>query len=99
MITENIVLETNLKKQLKHLAIDKNIYVSTMLINGARYFLDNNKKVAQTFFDEYEPFTMKIDENLKKEIKDFCIQKDVRIKDFWNEVAYIVVESEGVIDV
>lgn len=99
MITENIVLEANLKKQLKHLAIDKNIYVSTMLINGARYFLDNNKKVAQTFFDEYEPFTMKIDENLKKEIKDFCIQKDVRIKDFWNEVAYIVVESEGVIDV
>lgn len=99
MITENIVLEANLKKQLKHLAIDKDIHVSTMLINGARYFLDNNKKVAQTFFDEYEPFTMKIDANLKKEIKDFCIQKDVRIKDFWNEVAYVVVESEGVINV
>lgn len=99
MITENIVLEANLKKQLKHLAIDKDIHVSTMLINGARYFLDNNKKVTQTFFNEYEPFTMKIDENLKKEIKDFCIQKDVRIKDFWNEVAYVVVESEGVINV
>lgn len=99
MITENIVLEANLKKQLKHLAIDKDIHVSTMLINGARYFLDNNKKVTQTFFNEYEPFTMKIDANLKKEIKDFCIQKDVRIKDFWNEVAYVVVESEGVINV
>ena len=96
MITENIVLKSESKKQLKHLSIDKNIYVSTMLIDAAKYILRNDKKVMRLTYNDCEPFTMKIDENLKIQIKQFCHEKDVKIKDFWNEAADIAINKEGV---
>lgn len=95
MITENLVLHPDSKKKLKHLSIDKDIYVSVMLINGAKYVLKNNLKLKRTLFSNYDPFTMKIDENLKKEIKVFCKENDLRIKDFWNAIALIAIEKEG----
>lgn len=97
MITENIVLESSLKKQLKHLSIDNGLHVSTMLIDGAKYFLSTNSNIVPALFDSEEAFTMKIDEGLKQEIKTFCAEKDIRIKDFWNEVAHIVIKKEGVV--
>ena len=96
MITENIVLKSESKKQLKHLSIDNDIYVSTMLIDAAKYILNNDKKVVKLTYDECEPFTMKIDEGLKDQIKQFCKEKDVKIKDFWNEAADIAIQKEGV---
>ncbi len=95
MITENLVLYSDSKKKLKHLSIDKDIYVSTMLVNGAKYVLDNRLEVKKASSDSYEPFTMKIDEDLKRDIKLFCKLSEVKIKDFWNTVALIVIKKEG----
>lgn len=88
MITENIVLRSDYKKDLKHLSIDMDIYVSEMLVNSAKYILSNDLEVHQTSKDfQYENFTMKIEEDLKSKIKQFCKNQDVKIKDFWNEAA------------
>ena len=38
---------------------------------------------------------MKIDEELKKDIKSFCKMNNVKIKDFWNTVASITIKKEG----
>lgn len=98
MITENIVLQSDLKKELKHLAIDKDTHVSLMLMDGAKYVLDNNKKVERIDFDSYEAFTMRIDKVFKLRIRQFCNENDIRMKDFWNEVAHIIVKTKGVLD-
>ena len=95
MITENLVLYSDFKRKLKHLSIDNNIYVSTMLIDGAQYVLKNDLYIKKANFETYEPFTMKIDEDLKKDIKSFCKENNVKIKDFWNTVALITIEKEG----
>lgn len=96
MITENIVLDSDLKRELKHLSIDIDEYVSVMLVNGAKYILDNDITVKKIIANAYEPFTMKIDEGLKQKIKVFCRDEDIRIKDFWNEAGFIAIEKGGV---
>ena len=95
MITENIVLDSDLKRDLKHLSIDIDKYVSLMLVDGAKYILDNNVNVKKIIANSYEPFTMKIDEGLKNKIKIFCKNEDIRIKDFWNEAGFIAIEKGG----
>lgn len=95
MITENIILREDYKKQLKHLSIDTDIHVSSMLINSAKYILHNNKDIQPTLMEMDAPFTMRIEKDLKKEIKEFCKDKQIRIKDFWNEAAYIAIDFKG----
>ena len=95
MITENIVLESDLKNKLKHLSIDEGIYVSTMLVSGAEDILEEGYGVRQTISESYDPFTMKIEDSLKTEIKKFCSDRKIRIKDFWNEAAYIAIQKYG----
>lgn len=99
MITENVMLRSDLKKQLQHLSIDTDKYISTMLLDGAKYILNNNIKISEiSSTDNCVQFTMKIDANLKNEIKSFCFDKNVKIKDFWNESAYIVLNKKGVLE-
>lgn len=95
MITENIVLRSDSKKQLKHLGIDKDAHVSDMLIEGAIFLLENDFAAHDFIYDDCVGFTMKIDENLKKQIKQFCKNKGIKIKDFWNEVADITIKMGG----
>lgn len=99
MITENIVLRSDYKRDLKHLSIDTDKYVSLMLIDAAKQILKNNTNIIATSPDyNYEPFTMKIDKELKKEIKMFCFEKSIKIKDFWNEAAYVAINTESEVD-
>ena len=51
LITENIVLRSDYKKELKHLSIDTGIYVSKMLIDEAEIILKNNKQVISYKLD------------------------------------------------
>lgn len=95
MITENIVLRSDSKKQLKHLGIDKNVHVSDMLVNGAIFVLKNDFAVHDFVYEDCEGFTMKIDQDLKRQIKQFCKDKGIKIKDFWNEVADITIKMNG----
>lgn len=97
MITENIMLRLDLKKQLQHLSIDKDEYISSMLINGASYLLGEEDKDIMVLDpnDDYLQFTMKIEESLKDEIKGYCFERGIKIKAFWNEVAYIVIQKNG----
>lgn len=99
MITENVMLRSDLKKQLQHLSIDTDKYISVMLIEGAKYILYNDAEVSRVSInDTCVQFTMKIDEILKDRIKDFCSEKEIKIKDFWNESAYIVLQKKGVFE-
>lgn len=99
MITENVMLRSDLKKQLQHLSIDTDKYISVMLIEGAKYILYNDVEVSRVSInDTCVQFTMKIDEILKDRIKDFCSEKEIKIKDFWNESAYIVLQKKGVFE-
>lgn len=96
MITENVMLRSDLKKQLQHLSIDKDEYISLMLIKGAKYILQEDKRISELNLDEnYLQFTMKIDESLKDRIKEFCSEREIKIKAFWNEAAYIVIQKNG----
>lgn len=99
MITENVMLRSDLKKQLQHLSIDVDKYISIMLIEGAQYILDNDVNVSKVSVDDTcIQFTMKIEEELKNRIKVFCLDKEIKIKDFWNESAYIVLQKKGVFE-
>lgn len=99
MITENVMLRSDLKKQLQHLSIDTDKYISTMLIDGAEYILQNDIKISEiSSTGDCVQFTMKIDADLKNKIKGFCLDREVRIKDFWNESAYIVLRKKGVFE-
>lgn len=99
MITENVMLRSELKKQLQHLSIDTNKYISVMLIEGAEYILQNNTQVSEVSVNDIcDQFTMKIDEELKHRIKSFCVERDFKIKDFWNESAYIALQNGGVFE-
>lgn len=94
MITENIVLRSDYKRDLKHLSIDTGEYVSVMLINAAKQILLDNKDITPAPSDyDYDPFTMKLDKDFKREIKTFCLDKSIKIKDFWNEAAYMIVRG------
>ena len=93
------MLRSDLKKQLQHLSIDTDKYISVMLIEGAKYILYNDAEVSRVSInDTCVQFTMKIDEILKDRIKDFCSEKEIKIKDFWNESAYIVLQKKGVFE-
>lgn len=94
MITENIVMDKEIKKKLKHLAIDQNTHVSLMLVDKADKMIKYDANVPDFNSDSIESFTMKIDEDLKRRIKVFCKDKDIRIKDFWNEAARSIVGDE-----
>lgn len=98
MITENVVLETDLKKSLQHLSIDNEKYISTMLVEGAQHIIDHDLEIVQSSSDSYLSFTMKIDDELKSDIKTFCSEKNVKIKDFWNYSAYLVIKEGGQFD-
>ena len=92
MITENIILKEEYKKELKHISVDTNIPVATMLIACAAYILEEDRDIDKFHRKEqYDQFTMKIDEDLKSKIKDFCKEKEIRIKDFWNESAKMAI--------
>lgn len=99
MITENVMLQSDIKKKLQHLSIDTDKYISVMLIEGAKYILQNHIEVPKIpSNDTCVQFTMKIDEELKNTIKKFCADKEIKIKDFWNESAYIVLKKKGVFE-
>ena len=94
MITENIILNSDLKKKLKHLSIDINQHVSTMLTMYAEKILEEDYYIHLTSSDEeYESFTMKIDEDLKNSIRVFCMKRGVKMKDFWNEAAFMLIQD------
>lgn len=94
MITENIVFRSDFKKDLKHLAIDQNVSVSSMLIDEADYVLENDKNIDKIEFDSSESFTMRLDSDLKLRIKNFCYNHDIRIKDFWNGIAFRIIKNQ-----
>lgn len=94
MITENIVLEKDIKKSLKHLAIDKDTHVSLLLVEEANNIIENDKTLLEVNYGDMESFTMKIDQELKTKIKMFCRDKGIKIKDFWNNAARIIIEGE-----
>ena len=76
------------------MAIDNDRSVTSILIEEAMQILNNNMDILPfPSDDDYQTFTMKIDKDFKKTIKRFCLKKNIRIKDFWNEAAVMSLQK------
>ena len=95
---ENIELYQEDKTRLKHLSIDKGTPLSEWMLKGAYYVLENNPEIPNTPVGDYATFTMNISSELKKEIRTYIVDKDVKIRDFWIKVASLILENEGCFD-
>lgn len=94
MITDNIFLETDLKRQLKHMSIDSGVHVSTMLIEEAERVVNVDYPIKELYNNaDYDTFTMKVDPDFKEKVRQFCEERDVSFKKFWNTVALNVVND------
>lgn len=94
MITDNIFLETDLKRQLKHMSIDSGVHVSTMLIEEAERVINVDYPIKELYKNsDYDTFTMKVDPDFKEKVRQFCEERDLSFKKFWNTVALNVVNG------
>lgn len=83
---ENIELGRKIKVEFKSLAAKNQVTMKDWLLSEAKNIIDNNETVHRTEReDDRDSLIIKVPEDLKLRIKDYCEQEDVRIRDFWVE--------------
>ena len=83
---ENIELGRKIKIEFKSLAAKNQVTMKDWLLNEAKEIIDNNEVVHRTEReDDRDSLIIKVPDDLKDRIKDYCEQEDVRIRDFWVE--------------
>lgn len=83
---ENIELGRKIKIEFKSLAVKNQVTMKDWLLNEAKEIIDNNEVVHRTEReDDRDSLIIKVPDDLKDRIKDYCEQEDVRIRDFWVE--------------
>lgn len=92
---ENIELYEKDKIALKHLSIDKSTPVNEWMIKGAYRVLETDPEISITPIGDYTTYTMDVPPELKKEIREFIRDKDVKLRDFWIKVAEIIIDEGG----
>ena len=90
---ENIELGRKIKIEFKSLAAKKQVTMKDWLLNEAKDVIDNNEIVHRTEReDDRDSLIIKVPDDLKIRIKDYCEQEDVRIRDFWVECVKRIIE-------
>lgn len=92
---ENIELSSRDKIQLKTISAQQVMHMKDMLINEAKTIIKNNDDIPRVDRENEANRTsliIKVDDNFKNEIKNYCDLKSVRIRDFWVECVRRIIE-------
>ena len=90
---ENIELGRKIKIEFKSLAAKNQVTMKDWLLNEAKDIIDNNDIVHRTEReDDRDSLIIKVPDDLKIRIKNYCEQEDVRIRDFWVECVKRIIE-------
>lgn len=85
---ENIELKDTDKIRLKTISAQKVTHMKDLILNEAHNIIDNNYTVPRVDREEEYCRTsliIKVDDDFKEEIKNYCDTHSVRIRDFWVE--------------
>lgn len=92
---ENIELSSENKKRFKVFAAEKDVSMKDLIMKEAREVMDENAFVPLTDrAEDYTSLIIDIPEDFKEEIKIFCVQKDIRIRDLWVECCRRILEDK-----
>ena len=95
ILQENVELSAENKQRLKIYAAEQNESMKDLLLSEARQIIDMNAYVpAVDRAEDYTTLIINISDEFKSEIKSFCNQKGVRIRDFWVECFNRIIEGE-----
>lgn len=92
---ENIELSSRDKIQLKTISAQQVKHMKDMLISEARMIIDNNydiPRVEREQESDRASLIIKVDDDFKNEIKNYCELKSVRIRDFWVECVHRIIQ-------
>lgn len=83
---ENIELGSSLKHDFKVMSTKENKYMKDLIIVEARNILDNDLTVPILEREtHYTSLIVDIPTSLKDEIKIYCRDEEIKIRDFWVE--------------
>lgn len=85
---ENIEISKQDKIDLKVISAQNERHMKDMIIDEAHSLINNNDFIPMLDREEEEnrgSLIIKLDDDFKKEIKDYCSTNHVRIRDFWVE--------------
>lgn len=92
---ENIELSLEDKKRFKVYAAEKDISMKDLILEEAHHVIEEDAFIPLTDrADDYTSLIIDIPSDFKTEIKSFCIQKDIRIRDLWVECCRRILEGE-----
>lgn len=92
---ENIELSSRDKIQLKTISAQQVKHMKDMLIDEARTIIENNydiPRVEREQESDRASLIIKVDDDFKNEIKNYCELKSVRIRDFWVECVHRIIQ-------
>ena len=83
---ENIEIGFQLKHDFKVMSTENNIYMKDLIVNEAENILSSDHTVPVVEREEnYTSLIIDISEDLKRDVKDYCQEHRIRIRDFWIE--------------
>lgn len=83
---ENIELNSQQKHDFKVMSTKENKYMKDLIIDEAKEILELDLSVPSLErSDDYTSLIISIPEELKEEVKNYCLQNNIRIRDFWTE--------------
>lgn len=83
---ENIELNSQQKHDFKVMSTKENKYMKDLIIDEAKEILELDLSVPfLERSDDYTSLIISIPEELKEEVKNYCSQNNIRIRDFWTE--------------
>ena len=91
---ENIELEVDTKKNLKIISAEKDTSMKDLVLKEAEYVINNNVVVPVIDrAEDYSSLIIDVDVDMKKRIKQYCRNQDVRLRDFWVECVNRILEE------
>ena len=92
---ENIELSNLDKINLKTVSAQQVRHMKDMIIDEAHFVIDNNidiPRVEREDESNRSSLIIKIDDDFKEEIRNYCDIKSVRIRDFWVECVHRIID-------
>lgn len=91
---ENIELEVDTKKNLKIISAEKDTSMKDLVLKEAEAIISNNTIIPVVErAEDYSSLIIDVDVDMKKRIKQYCRNQDVRLRDFWVECVNRVLEE------
>lgn len=88
---ENVELSSEDRRRLKIFAAQQDKTMKDLLLSEAHKIIENDAFVPSVDrANDYVTLIIEVPEDFKEEIRQFCYQKDIRIRDLWTESCYRV---------